>query len=291
MKVLKHYLSNADSQAYFTAYLIDDYKEYQQGVKRPVALICPGGGFMKLSEREGEPVALTFLQKGYHAIVLHYSIATAQDVRSDIFFRALREVGITVRTLYEKEEQWHVDTSSIILVGFSAGAHLAAFYSNCWSDSEMAKTLDTVSARLKIRAVVLGYPLCDLRILSRFLTDDDSMNIEVKAFLERSIEVICKDKSPGILTLEKLSPVCQVNENTRPAFIWHTAEDEMISVENALEYALQLSRHQIPYELHVFERGVHGLALANEFTAGRPEEINSSCQEWTALMFQWLNEK
>lgn len=102
---------------------------------------------------------------------------------------------------------------------------------------------------------------------------------------------LCGEKYPNREKAEHYSPTCLVNKCTPPTFIWHTADDEMVSAENSLLYALQLSRYQIPYEIHIFENGVHGLALANEFTACRPEEVNIPCQEWIHLLFAWLEKR
>ncbi len=291
MKVETYKLYKEKNSPYFVSYLIDDYKEYQKGKKRPAVIICPGGGYLKLSEREGEPIALAFLQKGYHAFVLNYSIGAMDGTKSNMSPKAVLELAMTIKELRDNGDKWLVDTSNIVLTGFSAGAHVIAMFSNRWSEPWIAKRLGTTSEKLRVKAVVLGYPLCDIQVMVNTLKNDVKISDDLKNFLELSMIALCGEKYPGGEKAEYYSPTCLVNEYTPPTFIWHTADDEMVSAENSLLYALQLSRYQIPYEVHIFENGVHGLALANEFTACRPEEVNLPCQEWIQLLFAWLEKR
>ncbi len=291
MKVYVHPLYDEKSSPKVVSYLIHDYEEYQKGKKRPGVILCPGGGYLKLSEREGEPVALTFLQKGYHAFVLNYSIGTMDSTPSKVAEKALMELAMTVKLIKEHGEAWHVNTSELIIVGFSAGAHLAAVFSNLWSEGWIARKLGIESETLRVKAVVLGYPLCDLQLLRNSISHDMRLDDEWRSFLEQSLVAICGEKYPGKEKIDSLSPTCMVNEKTPPTFLWHTADDELVPSEHSLAYALKLSQYHIPYELHVFENGVHGLALANEFTASKPEEVNIPCQMWLPLMFQWLEKR
>jgi acetyl esterase/lipase len=291
MRVNVHPLYGEKSRQKVISYLIQDFEEYQNGKKRPGVIICPGGGYQKLSEREGEPVALTFLQKGYHAFVLHYSIWKQEGDTTEVVSKALFELAMTVKMIKDHAEEWNVEASELIIVGFSAGAHLAALFSSLWSAPWIFQNSGMQNDILQVKAVVLGYPLCDLMLLINTIKYDKILDSEWKEFLEQSMVAICGESNPGKEKAAALSPVNLINEKTLPTFLWHTADDELVSAENSLSYALRLSQYHIPYELHVFENGVHGLSLANEFTASKPEEVNVPCQSWIPLMLRWLEKR
>ena len=81
---------------------------------------------------------------------------------------------------------------------------------------------------------------------------------------------------------EEISPELLVTEKTAPAFIWHTVEDEGVSVMNSYKYAYALNEHKVPYELHIFPRGQHGKGIASDMP---------SVGQWTVLLRNWLKEK
>ena len=117
--------SDATSRAQF--YILDTLPDEMKIQKRPIILICPGGGYHKVSYREGEPLAMHFLNLGYHACVLQYSVSP------EAFYPTqLLEVTETVRQIHEHAKEWHVDTAKIVLAGASAGGHLAANYCAFW---------------------------------------------------------------------------------------------------------------------------------------------------------------
>ena len=126
---------NGSFDAYATTYLIESYSEIKNR-RRPVGIICPGGAYMSISDREGEPIAIRFLAEGYHAIVLHYSVYP-----NATYPTALLELGRVVSMLREKSDEWLIDKDKIILMGFSAGGHLAASYSCFWTKDFISRSL------------------------------------------------------------------------------------------------------------------------------------------------------
>ena len=117
--------SDKTSRAQF--YILDTLPDEMKIQKRPIILICPGGGYHKVSYREGEPLAMHFLSLGYHACVLQYSVSP------EAFYPTqLLEVTESVRQIHEHAKEWYIDTKKIVLAGASAGGHLAANYCAFW---------------------------------------------------------------------------------------------------------------------------------------------------------------
>ena len=108
------------SEATLTTYAIDNSEEMEQDRLRPAIIICPGGGYEFLSDREAEPIAIKMMSFGFQAFVLHYSI------KPHVYPLALQELAASVQLIRQNHSQWHVDPEKIIVAGFSAGGHLAA---------------------------------------------------------------------------------------------------------------------------------------------------------------------
>ena len=117
--------SDKTSRAQF--YILDTLPDEMKIQKRPIILICPGGGYHKVSYREGEPLAMHFLSLGYHACVLQYSVS-----QEAFYPTQLLEVTESVRQIHEHAKEWYIDTKKIVLAGASAGGHLAANYCAFW---------------------------------------------------------------------------------------------------------------------------------------------------------------
>ncbi len=247
-------------------YLLDTPVEKIRIKKRPMILICPGGGYEKLSYREGEPVAVHFLNQGYHACVLRYSVAPAR------YPAPLLEIGTAMKLIHENAEDWQVDTEKIILTGFSAGAHLAALLGVCWNRERLLSALGAKARELKPAGLILCYPV---------ITSEEGLshrgsfeNLLGERFSELSEE----------LSIEK-----QVTEDTPPCFIWHTLDDSTVPVENSFLMVSALKRAHVPAELHVFPKGEHGLSLAGR-TVERADGsgLNEHCEQWMGLACAWL---
>ena len=105
------------SEATLTTYVIDNSEEMEQDRLRPAIIICPGGGYEFLSDREAEPIAIKMMSFGFQAFVLHYSI------KPHVYPLALQELAASVQLIRQNHSQWHVDPEKIIVAGFSAGGH------------------------------------------------------------------------------------------------------------------------------------------------------------------------
>ena len=121
--------------------------------KRPMMLICPGGGYEHTSDREAEPLAMHFLSIGYHVAVLRYSVAPA------VYPTALLEAAASMKLIHEHAKEWYVDTDKIVVQGSSAGGHLAACLAMFWHTKWLAEMAGVTNDILKPAAMLLNYPV------------------------------------------------------------------------------------------------------------------------------------
>lgn len=235
--------------------------------KRPVVIICPGGGYEFVSDRESEPIAVQMNARGFHACVLKYSVKPAS------FPQALLELAKAVRLVRENAQRCNADPEKIIICGFSAGGHLACSMGTFWQEPWIAEELGGEKELYRPDGLLLCYPV----ITSGALAHEGSMQNITGG----------DEKLRAKMSLEN-----QVTKDMPPVFLWHTYEDNTVPVENSLMLAQSLCREKIPVELHIYPHGPHGLSLANEET-GMPDGtggIEPHCQGWVELAAQWVRE-
>lgn len=253
-------------QAKLKLYLYE-YTSALKNNERPLILICPGGGYNHLSDREGETMALQFMAMGYHAAVLLYSLAPTTYPTQ--FF----EIGAAMKYIKENAAEYHVIPEKITVCGFSAGAHLAGMLGTGYNNTLLLDELKVSKNILKPFAQILCYPV-----------------ITSGEFAHRgSFECLLGDKANDPALLKKVSLEECVNEETVPTFMWHTCEDGAVPLENSLLMATALRKNNIPFEYHVFPTGCHGLGLANEMTvSNKNKEIDEGAAQWIELCRNWL---
>lgn len=258
--------SSKDARLYM--YLLDSSKEFQAGLIRPVIIICPGGGYAKTSDRESEPVAMRLLAMGYHVGILRYSVAPAQ------FPTALLELAEVMKLVHENAGAWCVDESKIFVQGFSAGGHLAATLGIFWNSDFLAEQTKLTPDILKPAGMILCYPVITSK--KKYAHSGSFHNLLGDQYKELKKKV----------SIEK-----QVTEHTPPCFIWHTSSDQTVPVENSLMLAKALSAAKVPYELHVYPEGVHGLSLADDTTKNQDgSKYCEHVQSWIDLLQIWLKD-
>lgn len=248
-----------------TTYFMDTYPEYQKVRKRPLIVICPGGGYNHHSPREGEAIAVKMNSLGYNAAILRYSLAP------DEYPCALIELAALVKMAKTNADEWNIDKDRIIVAGFSAGGHLAASLSCMWKEEFLLKALDATGTELKPCGALLSYPV----ITSGEYAHRGSFEKLLGTQYDRLIDEV---------SLEK-----RVTKDTVPAFIWHTFEDGSVPVENSLLFAKALRENGVHFELHIFPYGGHGLGLATEETNSKEgNKIQEECAVWPDLFAMWL---
>lgn len=228
---------------------------------RPAALVIAGGGYGYVSAREQEPVALSFLAAGYAVFVLTYTVGTAYPVPFEEGIMAMRFVRA-------QAEKYSVDPAHVAVVGFSAGGHLAGLLATLESDP-MAEGEGLADARPD--AAVLCYPV-----------------ISGGEFGHAGTMEIISGGDGGLL--ERLSVEKRVTADSAPVFLWHTMEDSVVPVENSLLLAAACRRAGVPFELHVFEKGRHGLSVAGIETETDPSVLPqiAHLRVWVELALSWL---
>ena len=241
---------------------ITNTAELRQTPRRAV-IVCPGGGYGALSDREAEPIAAQFLAAGFATFILRYSVGEgAKD------FAPLKQVALAVKYVRENAEKYNVDPAYVFTCGFSAGGHLAASAGVLWDHPEAKAVLgDAPEGINRPTGMILCYPVISAGEWAH----------------KGSIYKLCGSKEATQAEMDRFSLEFHVNETTPPAFIWHTFNDTCVPVQNSLLMANALTAHKVPFELHVFPDGPHGLALCNEQT----RMLNPHCECWVELAIKW----
>lgn len=250
-------------------YFLDSSIEMRPNEKRPVILMCPGGGYEMTSDREAEPMAMQFLAMGYHVAILRYSVCPVR------YPAALLQVAESVLYLKEHADEYHIDPEKIVVQGCSAGGHLAANYGIAWNSPFLTKLMgmENDPERLRVAGLLLCYPV----ITSGEKAHEESFrNLLGEQYEEKK---------------EELSLENQVTPDTPPTFLWHTATDETVPVENSLYFFQACLQQGVSVELHIYPVGGHGLSLANEETCrANGIGVQKECQSWIGLAQTWLEE-
>lgn len=257
-----------DRKAYINVYIPDNSEEIDINKKRKTIVICPGGGYVGTSDREAEPVAFKLLSEGFNVIILRYSVAPNR------FPTALLELSATVDYVRKMSEKWHVDNEKVITCGFSAGGHLVGSLGVLWNKDFIAETLKIDKNKLKPNGMILSYPV--------ITSGEFAHNGSFDNLLGEDASVEERER----YSLEKL-----VSKDTPETFLWHTFNDTVVPVENSLFFASALRKNNVPFELHIYPDGVHGLSLCDVNTAYKDNSdlINKHVESWFELAVKWIN--
>ena len=259
---------------YLNVYIHSRSKYYPSRI-RPAMIVIAGGGYSGICEREGEPIALAYFAKGFDVFTLEYSCVPHK------YPTQLTEGCMAIAYVKSNAETFGIDPELVAVAGFSAGGHLAAMTANLFDETAVKQALKSKSALARPDAVVLGYPV-----------------ISSGEFANESSIANLAGNDPALR--EKISLEKQVTAKSSPAFIWATVNDDLVPSENALLYALSCKKSGVPFALHLYEDGRHGLGLANRETA-TPEGrvLNSTVEEyvrpdiatWFDMSLDWLESK
>ena len=225
----------------------------------PAVIVCPGGGYVRLAaNHEGRQVASFLNSLGIAAFVLRSRLGPRYRHPVE-----LGDVQRAIRLVRARAASWSVDPARVGVIGFSAGGHLAMTASTLHDagDARAADPVDRVSSRPDF--AVLGYPVISM----------------TEAWTHQGSRTALLGADPDAALAGRLSGERAVTRDTPPTFLFHTNADTTVPAENSVHYYLALRRASVPAELHIFEKGGHGVGLAND---------DSALSEWSALLANWL---
>lgn len=253
--------------ATLNTYILKDYPHNHVVKMRPAIIICPGGGYEHVSEREAEPIAIQFNAMGYHAFVLDYSVK-----KEAVYPAPMLELAKAILTVRENAEKWHIDKNKILVCGFSAGGHLAAYLGLCYEEPYLSEAFGISTDELRPDGMILSYPV---------ITSGEYAHRE-------SFENLLGDRYQELV--ESVSLEKRVTKNAPQAFLWTTMTDDAVPVENSLMLISAYRKAEVSMEAHIFPAGGHGMSLCTEETSVRPDkfDINEACQAWISLVRKWM---
>lgn len=267
MIIEKIYLEQGNENVYVDAYISDSIS----GLVRDAILVIPGGGYGNVcSDREGEPIAQAFIPYGFNAFVLHYSVTS---VEKRAFPTQLIQASLAIKLIKDNAEKFNIDPDRVFVTGFSAGGHLCASIGTLWHKKEIYEAVQMPYGYNKPTGIMPVYP-----VISG--VEDYASN--------GSFENLFVGKTPTREELYEVSLEKQVDERSAPAFIVHTAADALVNVKNSLAFATAYADNNIPFELHIYPEGPHGMALANEITKTNNDAfIDDAFAKWVEQAVRW----
>jgi acetyl esterase/lipase len=221
-------------------------------------IVCPGGGYAHLSmDREGDQVARWLNSIGVTAFVLKYRLGPKYHHPVE-----LGDAQRAIRTVRYKAADFRVLPDRVGIMGFSAGGHLASTAGTHFDagNSSAADPIDRVSSRPDF--LVLCYPV-----------------VTFGQFAHRGSREMLLGDNPDPKLVENLSNELQVTPQTPPTFLFHTTSDSTVPVENSVQFYMALRKAGVPAEMHIYERGPHGVGLA---------PTDATLSTWLARLADWL---
>ncbi len=235
--------------------------------KGSAVVVCPGGGYGMLAiDHEGKQVAEWLNSLGITAFVLKYRLGPRYHHPA-----MLQDAGRAIRTVRARASEWKVDPHRIAILGFSAGGHLASTAGTHFDAGKPDAEDPIERASSRPDRMILVYPVIALATPYGH---------------SGSLRNLLGDKPPPEL-IESLSNERQVTKDTPPTFLAHTNADKGVPAENSLLFVLALRKAGVPVELHLFERGPHGLGLGG----GAPNfrvPAEPAFKAWPKLCETWL---
>ena len=225
----------------------------------PAVIVCPGGGYVRLAaNHEGRQVASFLNSLGLAAFVLRSRLGPRYHHPVE-----LGDVQRAIRLVRARSASWSLDPARIGIMGFSAGGHLAMTASTMSDGGSPGAPdpIDRVSSRPDY--AVLGYPVISM----------------TEPWTHQGSKTALLGANPEAALAAQLSGERAVTKDTPPTFLFHTNADATVPAENSVQYYLALRRAAVPAEMHIFEKGAHGVGLAND---------DEALSAWSTLLANWL---
>jgi acetyl esterase/lipase len=222
-------------------------------------IVCPGGGYSHLAiDKEGVQVALWLNSLGVSAFVLKYRLGPRYHHPIE-----LGDAQRAIRTIRYKAAEYQIDPARIGIMGFSAGGHLASTAGTHYDagKADAADPIDRVGSRPDF--LVLCYAVITMH----------------PPYVHTGSRDALLGNAPDAALLDNLSNETQVNGQTPPTFLFHTANDRTVPVENSVQFFLALRKAGVPAEMHIYENGPHGVGLA---------PTDATLSSWPSRLAAWL---
>jgi len=225
-------------------------------------VVCPGGGYGGLAaDYEGDDVARWFNEQGVTGIVLRYRLGQRYHHPAP-----LQDAQRAIRTVRHRAKSLGIDPQRIGILGFSAGGHLTSTAATHFDSGD--PNADDPIQRLSCRPdfAIMCYPVISM----------------TEEFTHKGSRRNLLGDKPSAELMKHLSSEKQVTPETPPCFLWHTTGDKAVPAENSIAFYLACKKQDVPVEMHIFEKGRHGLGL------GQPDHAASA---WPNLCVAWLKER
>lgn len=236
-----------------------EYYKAEKKFSDAAFVIFPGGGYSHLAEQEGAGYAKLINTWGADAFVVKYSVEPA------MFPSQLNDARRAVQFVRANAAEYEINPEKIVVVGSSAGGHLAAMVSTFKEEVDVPEKDEISKENFLPNYQILCYPVID------FVNEE---------FVNKGTRRRLIGENFDAELAQKLSPQIACDETAPPAFIWHNADDCAVHIYNGIDYAKSLIGKGVPTELHVFPFGGHGIGTAANCHSG----------QWTGLLFNWLKE-
>lgn len=266
MKTFVYYLRQDNKKVTLTCYLHDESPE-MPGVVRDAMLVIPGGGYRACSDREAEPVAMQYLAAGFNAFVLRYS------VNEDAKYPApLVDASLAMKYIRENAAEFNIDPKRVFAVGFSAGGHLCAALGTFWNAPFLHEAVELEYGINRPTGTILCYPV---------VTWDNYAHHD-------SFYAISATREPTREQLDLFSIDKHVSEETVPAFFFHTADDNVVPVQNSLLLAKAMADKGIKFEMYIYPTAPHGSSICTKETANGYEPwMVPELGKWVEMSVKW----
>ena len=298
MRYFEKKIGNNGANATF--YLQEPNIEIDIERKSPVMVVVPGGAYMWTSWREKEPIALDFLGKGFSCVVADYATeglefyGKEQKYERDsvsAFPKPLVDLAKIIAYIREHAEEWNLDAESINIVGFSAGGNLTAQLGAYWNTDWLEQIVNKDRALYKPDSICLAYGATQMSP-EKELTANKNAHKTKEMGNSNKIEWATLGLDTSMERKEKVNLVNAVTDDYPKTFIWHTMEDPYVPVAGAIKFASELEKTGVPFEMHIYQKGKHGLGLADLRTDSKKDRSQSNKQAatWVDLYVGWLEE-
>ena len=246
--------TNADDIPTLTPYLPDG-----TNATGAAMVVLPGGGYAGLAPHEGNDYALWLNQHGVTCFVLKYRLGSHGYRHPAMINDAAR----AIRWVRARAEDYKIDPKRVGIMGSSAGGHLASTLLTHFDagNPNSADPIERPSSRPDLG--ILCYPVISM---GEFTHAGSKENL------------LGKDPSPELVKL--LSNELQVTPNTPPCFVWTMYGDSVVPVENTLMFAAALQKNHVPFTLHIYDQGWHGMGLADKPPFTHPHPWAGECLFW-----------